>query len=42
MKQRFSEEQIVRMLRQAETANQTVAERDLEIDALQEVLKTTF
>ena len=25
-KQRFSEEQIVRMLRQAETANQTVAE----------------
>lgn len=87
-KQRFSEEQIVRMLRQAETANQTVAEvckehgvseqtwyrwkkkfgqmevpdvrrlrelekengrlkrivaeRDLEIDALQEVLKTNF
>ncbi len=87
-KQRFSEEQIVRMLRQAETVNQTVAEvckehgvseqtwyrwkkkfgqmevpdvrrlrelekengrlkrivaeRDLEIDALQEVLKTNF
>jgi putative transposase len=88
MKKRFSEEQIVRMLRAAEAANQTVAEvckqhgvaeqtwyrwkkqfgqmevpdvrrlrelekengrlkrmvaeRDLEIDALQEVLKTNF
>jgi len=87
-KQRFSEEQIVRMLRQAETAHQTVAEvckahgvseqtwyrwkkkfsqmgvpdvrrlrelekengrlkrivaeRDLEIDALKEVLRTNF
>ncbi|MBP8912605.1 MAG: transposase [Phycisphaerae bacterium] len=87
-KQRFSEEQIVRMLRQAETAKQTVAEvckehgvseqtwyrwkkkfgqmevpdvrrlrelekengrlkrivaeRDLEIDAMKEVLKTNF
>ena len=88
MKKRFSEEQIVRLLRQAEAANQTVAEvckaqgiseqtwyrwkkkfgqmevpdvrrlrelekenvrlkrivaeRDLEIDALQEVLKANF
>jgi len=88
MKKRFSEEQIVRILRQAETANQTVAEvckqrgiseqtwyrwkkqfgqmnvpevrrlrelekentrlkrivaeRDLEIDAMKEVLKANF
>jgi putative transposase len=88
MKKRFSEEQIVRLLRQAEAANQTVAEvckqqgiseqtwyrwkkkfgqmgvpdvrrlrelekenvrlkrlvaeRDLEIDAMQEVLKANF
>ena len=41
-KTRFSEEQIVRILRQAETADRTVAERDLEIDAMQEIVKGNF
>jgi len=45
-KKRFTEEQIVRMLRELEKENarlkRIVAERDLEIDALKEVLKTNF
>ncbi|HOM61133.1 MAG TPA: hypothetical protein PLP49_06835 [Anaerohalosphaeraceae bacterium] len=45
-KGRFTEEQIVRMLRELEKENarlkRIVAERDLEIDAMKEVLKGNF
>ncbi|HOT72988.1 MAG TPA: hypothetical protein PLX18_12245 [Anaerohalosphaeraceae bacterium] len=45
-KGRFTEEQIVRMLRELEKENarlkRIVAERDLEIDAMKEVLKENF